>query len=69
MLAPYTSQVVFNAISVHGSVAHFPAGLAADASVTCRAADAEYAAAADMHERLGARGMLARTRYDWAQAR
>jgi hypothetical protein len=67
MLAPYTSQVVFNAISVHGSVAHFTAGLAATIG-DLRAADAEYAAAADTHQRLGARGMLARTRYEWAQA-
>jgi hypothetical protein len=29
---------------------------------------AEYAAAADTHQRLGARGLLARTRFDWAQA-
>ena len=67
MLAPYTSQVVFNAISVHGSVAHFSAGLAATIG-DLPAADAAYAAAADTHQRLGARGMLARTRFDWAQA-
>jgi DNA-binding SARP family transcriptional activator len=67
MLAPYTSQVVFNAISVHGSVAHFSAGLAATLG-DLPAADAEYAAAAEVHQRLGARGMLARTRYDWGQA-
>lgn len=66
MLAPYKGQVVFNSTSVHGSVAHFAAGLAAVLG-DLPAADADFAAAADTHQRLGAHGMLARTRYDWAQ--
>jgi DNA-binding SARP family transcriptional activator len=60
MLAPYADQIVFNATSVHGSVARFLGGLAA-AEGDLRAADDHFADAARVHEALGARGLLART--------
>ena len=67
MLAPYTDQVVFNAISVHGSVARFAGGLAAVVD-DLPAAERHFAHAAATHERLGAQGLLARTRCDWGRA-
>ena len=67
MLAPYTDQVVFNAISVHGSIARFAGGLA-DVMDDLPAAERHFAHAAATHERLGAHGLLARTRCDWGRA-
>jgi hypothetical protein len=67
MLAPYADQVIFNSTTVHGSVARFLGGLAA-AGGDLRAADAHFADAAAVHQKLRAPGLLARTRAEWGIA-
>jgi DNA-binding SARP family transcriptional activator len=67
LLAPYTDQIVFNAVSVHGSAAHY-AGMVAAVMGSMPAAEAHFAAAAATHERLRAPGLLARTRDEWGRA-
>jgi DNA-binding SARP family transcriptional activator len=67
LLAPYADLVAFNASSVLGSVAGFLGGLGATGG-DWRAADAHFAHAAAVHERLGAPGLLARTHCGWGLA-
>ncbi len=65
LLAPWEGQVVFNGLFVFGAVTR---SLGLLAAICGRAADADrhFAAAATLHERIGAPVLLARTRLDWA---
>jgi hypothetical protein len=66
-LAPFHNQLECNGLTVNGSVA-FYLGLLATVLDRGEDADAHFAEAHAMHERIGARYWLAVTRVAWASA-
>jgi DNA-binding SARP family transcriptional activator len=67
LLTPYPGYVAFNSSSILGSVSRFLGGLAAVLG-DCPAADAHYARAIELDERLQSPTLAARTRMGWARA-
>ena len=65
-LAPWPWQVVFSGTGVIGAVAHFLGALAAVLG-RYEAAEAHFAQALDIDERLGAPFFMARTRLEWGR--
>jgi tetratricopeptide (TPR) repeat protein len=66
LLAPWSEHVVFNGLFVFGSVSHLLGRLAGTLGWYDEA-ETRFATAAAVHERIGAPGLLARTRVGWAQ--
>jgi DNA-binding SARP family transcriptional activator len=67
LLAPYPDQVAFNSSSILGTVSRFLGALAASLDDRV-AADAHYARALALDERLASPTLAARTRTGWAAA-
>ena len=65
-LLPYRGQMVLAQVSALGPVAHYLGVLAAVLGLPDEA-DEHFAFACDLQERTGARGMLVRTRLEWAR--
>ncbi|MGH9009215.1 MAG: hypothetical protein ACRDYF_05125, partial [Acidimicrobiia bacterium] len=65
-LLPYRSQMVMGQVSTVGPVAHY-LGILAGVLDRLDEAEEHFAFAADLAERSGARGMLIRTRLEWAR--
>jgi tetratricopeptide (TPR) repeat protein len=66
-LAPYADHIAFNSSSILGTAARFLGGLAATLG-DWPAADAHYARALELDERLASPTLTARTRVGWARA-
>jgi tetratricopeptide (TPR) repeat protein len=65
LLTPHAHQIDMM-VTIAGSVAHY-LGLLAASIERLDEADAHFAAAAAVHERMGAAPWLARTRLEWAR--
>jgi hypothetical protein len=65
-LSPWRDQIVFTGVSVFGSVAHYLGQLATTLALH-READAHFAAATALYERMGATTFLARTQLSQAR--
>jgi DNA-binding SARP family transcriptional activator len=65
-LLPYRRQIVMGQVSTMGPVAHY-LGLLAGALDRLEDAEEHFAFACDLAERTGARGVLVRTRLEWAR--
>jgi DNA-binding SARP family transcriptional activator len=66
LLRPYADQFGFDTGGTRGSFAHH-LGLLATVTGQFDEADAQFAAAGEVHERMGAPTWLARTRLEWAR--
>ena len=65
-LLPYRNQMIVAQVSAFGPVAHYLGVVAAVLGRVDEAAE-HFAFAADLQERTGARGLLVRTRLEWAR--
>jgi hypothetical protein len=67
LLAPYADRLAVNGININGAMARY-LGLLATTLGDLPLAESHFAAAVELHERVGAPVFLARTRLEWARA-